>query len=115
MTAISEIEHAMTRTTDVGTEQAWQAVVDRDRRFEGRFVYAVRSTGVYCRPGCASRRPRRDNVLFFRRPTDAEARGFRPCQRCRPSSAASPAPELTAVARACRYLERHLDRNVSLS
>jgi AraC family transcriptional regulator of adaptative response/methylated-DNA-[protein]-cysteine methyltransferase len=64
---------------------AWRAVEARDARSDGRFVYAVRSTGIYCRPSCPSRRPRRDRVQFFRAPGDAEKGGFRACRRCRPN------------------------------
>jgi AraC family transcriptional regulator, regulatory protein of adaptative response / methylated-DNA-[protein]-cysteine methyltransferase len=60
----------------------WRAVLARDRRYDGSFVYAVRSTGIYCRPSCPSRRPRRDQVVFYSRPEAAEQAGFRPCRRC---------------------------------
>jgi AraC family transcriptional regulator of adaptative response/methylated-DNA-[protein]-cysteine methyltransferase len=76
---------------------AWRAVEARDARSDGRFVYAVRSTGIYCRPSCPSRRPRRDRVEFFRAPHDAEDGGFRACRRCRPNQAG---PSLTDRARA---------------
>ena len=65
-------------------DDAWNAVVTRDRTADGTFVYAVRTTGVYCRPSCASRRPKRENTLFFSRASDAGLAGFRPCRRCRP-------------------------------
>jgi AraC family transcriptional regulator of adaptative response/methylated-DNA-[protein]-cysteine methyltransferase len=64
----------------------WQAVVARDRGADGRFVYAVRTTGIYCRPSCPSKRPRRERVQFFERAGQAEAAGFRPCRRCRPDT-----------------------------
>lgn len=63
---------------------AWRAVEQRDARADGSFVYAVTSTGVYCRPSCPSRRPRRERVRFFRLPASAEAAGFRACRRCDP-------------------------------
>src|SRR5437879_8203711 len=62
----------------------WQAVLDRDGASDGKFVFAVSSTGIYCRPSCPSRRPRRENVTFFRHPQEAESAGFRACLRCRP-------------------------------
>src|SRR5881398_1684765 len=69
------------------TEDAlWRAVEARDARLDGLFVYAVRSTGIYCRPSCPSRRPRRDQVAFFPVPEAAERAGFRPCRRCRPGA-----------------------------
>ncbi len=65
-------------------EACWTAVENRDAAADGNFVYAVRTTGVYCRPGCASRLPRRKNVAFYETTAAAEAAGFRPCKRCRP-------------------------------
>lgn len=82
----------------------WRAVVDRDAQAAESFVYAVRTTGVYCRPGCASRRPRRDNVLFFDTPEEAEAAGYRPCRRCRPNGREEEG-HAALVRRACRRLE----------
>ena len=64
-------------------EARWRAVLDRDTACDGAFVYAVRSTGVFCRPSCPSRRPKRANVAFFDLPEGAAASGFRPCRRCR--------------------------------
>ena len=70
-------------TTD---EARWMAVLRRDPQADGHFLYSVRTTGVYCRPSCASRRARRENVRFHRTPSEAEAAGFRPCRRCRPAA-----------------------------
>lgn len=87
------------------TESArWDALVARDPSAGADFVYAVRSTGIYCRPGCASRRPRRDRVAFFDSPTDAEQAGFRPCLRCRPDQRAASDPWVDRIRRACVYL-----------
>lgn len=91
----------------MGTEERWAAVVAHDAGGSGGFVYAVRTTGVYCRPTCPSRRPLRHNVEFFDTPVQAEAAGYRACLRCRPrveAGRASRAP--AAVAEACRLLER---------
>lgn len=93
-------------------ETAWNAVVERDARFDGRFVYAVASTGVYCRPTCPSRRPRRSNVRFFAVPGEAERAGFRACRRCRPGETSRQAE---AVRLACGYLESHLDEAPTLN
>jgi AraC family transcriptional regulator of adaptative response/methylated-DNA-[protein]-cysteine methyltransferase len=82
----------------------WQAVIARDRRADGEFVYAVRSTGVYCRPSCASRRPRREMVTFFEDAARAELAGFRACRRCRPRDAAAQDPWVDKIRRACVYL-----------
>src|SRR4051812_18974282 len=83
----------------------WSAVGSRDRTADGSFVYAVSSTGVYCRPSCPSRRPRRDRVSFFETPAEAGAAGFRACKRCRPDSTAPVVdPWIDKVRRACVYL-----------
>lgn len=90
-------------------EQRWQAVAARDGGVDGTFVYGVTSTGIYCRPGCASRRPNRVNVRFFDLPGAAEAAGFRACRRCRPDQAAPRDPQVQAVQQACQAIDRHLD------
>jgi AraC family transcriptional regulator of adaptative response/methylated-DNA-[protein]-cysteine methyltransferase len=86
----------------------WNAVVGRDRAADGLFVYAVSSTGVYCRPSCPSRRPRPDRVAFFPSPAMAEARGYRACRRCHPETAAQGAPA-DRVQRACRAIAARPD------
>jgi AraC family transcriptional regulator of adaptative response/methylated-DNA-[protein]-cysteine methyltransferase len=82
----------------------WKAIEQRDSRADGKFVYAVRSTGIYCRPSCPSRRPTRDKVVIFPLPEAAERRGFRACKRCSPRSAELD-PRLRAVSRVCRAIE----------
>src|SRR5450432_905559 len=77
----------------------WQATLQRDRRADGAFVFAVRSTHIYCRPSCPARRPLRQNTLFFRTPVEAEHRGFRPCRRCRPQEQQLAAALVTQAAR----------------
>lgn len=84
-------------------ERRWEAVSGRDAAYDGRFVYAVRSTGVYCRPSCPARRPRRDQVRYFDAPDAAERAGFRPCRRCHPRDAGN--TEAALVEAACRALE----------
>jgi AraC family transcriptional regulator of adaptative response/methylated-DNA-[protein]-cysteine methyltransferase len=85
--------------------KAWQQVLARDPRADGQFVYAVKSTGIYCRPTCPSRRPERKNVTFFPTPALAEAAGFRACLRCEPARVApKPDPQAAAVARAADLL-----------
>ncbi|MEK6763385.1 MAG: bifunctional DNA-binding transcriptional regulator/O6-methylguanine-DNA methyltransferase Ada [Nitrospirota bacterium] len=97
----------------VNAEHAWEAVLNHDRRGDGRFVYAVSSTHVYCRPSCPSRRPSRNHVTFFDSPQLAESAGYRPCLRCRPqSSAGSEAEEW--VERARRYLDDHAGEPITL-
>jgi AraC family transcriptional regulator of adaptative response/methylated-DNA-[protein]-cysteine methyltransferase len=86
-------------------DDRWAAVMGRDRRADGIFYYSVRTTGVYCRPSCAARRARRENVRFHATRQEAEAAGFRPCQRCRPHEPALAAQQASAVAKACRLIE----------
>jgi len=86
----------------------WQAVLERQ---PGAFVYAVRSTGVYCRPTCPSRRPRREQVVFYDRPDQAERAGFRPCRRCRPAQDS----DAEMVGRVCRAIEEHPDGRPALA
>jgi AraC family transcriptional regulator of adaptative response/methylated-DNA-[protein]-cysteine methyltransferase len=83
----------------------WEAVRRRDRAADGAFFYSVRTTGVYCRPSCAARLPRRENVAFHATPADAARAGFRPCKRCRPDGTAPAEQQAAAVARACRLIE----------
>src|SRR5215218_3360561 len=103
-------------TQEMSTTRAddrWQAVMDRDRGRDGDFVFAVSTTGVYCRPSCPARRPRRENVSFFTDPVAAERAGFRACRRCRPKAVASSQQEL--VARAITWLDAHVEERVTLS
>lgn len=94
-------------------EQYWQAVLERDSQANGTFVYAVRSTGIYCKPSCPSRRPRREQVIFFAQPELAEQAGFRACRRCQPRNDEQDA-HIELVQRACRYIEQHLNETVHL-
>jgi AraC family transcriptional regulator of adaptative response/methylated-DNA-[protein]-cysteine methyltransferase len=96
-------------------EARWQVVLAREVCANERFVYAVRSTGVYCRPGCPSRRPQRQNVVFFPVADEAERAGFRPCRRCRPKEARGASPQIRMVGRACRLIEERLDQPVTLA
>ena len=83
----------------------WEAVLRRDKGADGTFFYAVRTTGVYCRPSCAARLPRRENVEFHETCKDAERAGFRPCKRCRPDGLAPAEQQAAAVAAVCRLIE----------
>lgn len=91
----------------------WAAVLARDARHDGEFVFAVSSTGVYCRPSCAARRPRRENVEFFGGPEAAEQAGYRACLRCRPR-AKSGNREADLAKEICRFIEQHLDEPLTL-
>lgn len=92
----------MGRATYLDDESRWAAVLDRDPAGDGHFVYAVASTGIYCRPSCPARRPRREGVAFFAAPEAAEQAGYRPCLRCRPTEANG---QHQAVAEAMRLLD----------
>jgi AraC family transcriptional regulator of adaptative response/methylated-DNA-[protein]-cysteine methyltransferase len=102
---------AMAMTTDrslpcfASDDQRWAAIARRDRAADGAFVFAVHTTGVYCRPSCASRRAKRDNVSFYATCAKAEQAGFRPCKRCRPNEAALAERQAAAVTAACRTIE----------
>jgi AraC family transcriptional regulator of adaptative response/methylated-DNA-[protein]-cysteine methyltransferase len=103
----------MTRTLTSNNdtdESRWLKVLARDKASDGEFVYAVRTTGVYCRPSCPSRRGKRENVQFFMVAEDAEQAGFRPCMRCKPHvdvtlDAQNSARYADMVSAACRFIE----------
>jgi AraC family transcriptional regulator, regulatory protein of adaptative response / methylated-DNA-[protein]-cysteine methyltransferase len=103
------------RAGDSATQEdpRWNAVLARDASHDGKFVFAVSSTGVYCRPSCAARRPRRENVEFFRGPEAAEQAGYRACLRCRPRTQ-SGNRESDSVREICRFIEQHLDEPLTL-
>jgi AraC family transcriptional regulator, regulatory protein of adaptative response / methylated-DNA-[protein]-cysteine methyltransferase len=98
---------------ELADDPRWVAAVARDAAHDGKFVFAVSTTGVYCRPSCPARRPRRTSVQFFSRPDEAEKAGFRACLRCRPR-AISGNPQSDFAKAVCRYLEQHLDEPVTL-
>ena len=90
-------------------EAKWAAVLARDAAADEAFVYAVRTTGIYCRPTCASRRPRRENAEFHADAAAAERAGYRPCQRCRPQKLSLTQRHAESVAKACRLIETSED------
>ncbi|MGH9562050.1 MAG: bifunctional transcriptional activator/DNA repair enzyme AdaA, partial [Terracidiphilus sp.] len=106
--AVPPLQTVSTLDADV----AWQQLIARDS--QARFFYGVATTGVFCRPGCASRRPLRSNVRFFRTTTDAEAAGFRPCQRCRPTIASSTTASSSPLDEIRRHIEKNVERQVRL-
>ena len=117
---------AVNDSRSLSDEAAWTAVLARDRRHDGRFVTGVLTTGIYCRPSCAARHPKRENVRFFAGGAEARAAGLRPCLRCRPDelsreaaalerayrliAAAEEAPSLTRLAAAVGYSPHHFHR-----
>jgi len=88
----------------VTDENYWQAVIARDSRMDGQFVFAVSSTRIYCRPSCPSRRPHRERVSFFALPEAAEQAGYRACKRCEPRRARILDPQIEMVQQVCRYV-----------
>ena len=110
----------------IDTEKAWQAFIRRDRKFDGRFVIGVLTTGIYCRPSCAARQPRRENVRFFANGCEARTAGLRACKRCRPDEVARDEaavlaaideiknseglPQLAELAQAVGYSPTHFQR-----
>jgi AraC family transcriptional regulator of adaptative response/methylated-DNA-[protein]-cysteine methyltransferase len=92
-------------------DRAWKMVVERTSTAEAMFVYAVRTTGIYCRPSCPSRKPLRTSVEFYPTSELAERAGYRACKRCTP---AQEHPRLRTLTAACNYLDRHDDRTVKL-
>ena len=101
-------------TLALGEDSLWRAVLARDGS-HGSFVYGVRSTGIYCRPTCPSRRPRREQVVFFASPRAAEQAHFRACRRCRPREGAGFDPQAEVVKRICGYIEANLDEPLTLA
>ena len=93
----------------------WRSVLARDAGADGAFVFAVRSTGIYCRPSCPARRPRRDHVLYFGGPAEAERAGFRACRRCHPREDSMHDQQATLVRQACEMIESSPDAPLSLA
>jgi len=110
-TMTKDLQH----TLPLSEDNLWRAVLTRDARLSGAFVYGVRSTGIYCRSTCPSRRPRRTQVIFFASPLAAEQAHFRPCRRCRPRESAGPDPQVEFVQRICDYIEANPDEPLTLA
>ena len=103
----------MEQATRLTPDAMWDAFDRRDRRYDGRFVTAVRTTGIFCRPSCTCKRPLRQNVRFYASPAEAARAGFRPCKRCRPELRGGPAEADLRMARAAiAYMRAHLDEAI---
>lgn len=102
MTSTIDSEDTVRFATD---DDRWAAVQSREPAADGAFYYSVRTTGVYCRPGCASRPARRENVRFHATREEAEQAGYRPCKRCRPEQPALAQQRAEAIAKVCRLIE----------
>src|SRR6266566_1514490 len=94
--------------------ELWNAVLARDASQDGSFVFAVRSTGIYCRPSCPARRPRREQVSFFQVPEAAEQAGFRACRRCHPRRARNEDPQIELVRQICHAIDEHDEEPTTL-
>jgi AraC family transcriptional regulator of adaptative response/methylated-DNA-[protein]-cysteine methyltransferase len=94
-------------------DDEWRAISERERRFDGRFVWVALTTSIYCRPSCAARRPRRQTVLVLPTAADAERRGYLSCARCHPDTAAAPASE-RGIAMALAHIHAHANRSIRL-
>jgi AraC family transcriptional regulator of adaptative response/methylated-DNA-[protein]-cysteine methyltransferase len=106
MASIATTTHQQPSLPSFASSDArWDAVRRRDRGADGAFYYSVLTTGVYCRPSCAARLPRRANVAFHATCQEAEAAGFRPCKRCRPNEEPLAERHASVVAQACRQIE----------
>jgi len=111
---IQQAEAMKSSTTKLHEDRRWQAVVDRNQTLDGAFVFGVSSTGIFCRPSCPAKRPRRENVRFFEHAQAAEQAGYRACLRCRPK-AIDGNPQNSLVRAVCRYIERHIEDRLTLS
>ena len=98
-------------TTD---EWQWQIVQTRNPEFDNIFFFGVRSTGIYCKPSCAARRPKRENAQFFASCAEAENAGFRACLRCRPASESAPNANAELIVAACSLIENNLEGEIPL-
>ncbi|HVF48936.1 MAG TPA: bifunctional DNA-binding transcriptional regulator/O6-methylguanine-DNA methyltransferase Ada [Pyrinomonadaceae bacterium] len=107
----------MTRIISTETqsnEWRWHIVETKNAEFDGAFFFGVSSTGIYCKPSCASRRPKRENTRFFASCSEAESEGFRACLRCRPQAENTRSTNAEIVMQACRIIENKFDDDISL-
>lgn len=109
--AAAKAKRTMPNLSFCTNDSVWTAVVTRDRRSDGKFVYGAVSTGIYCRPSCPARTPRRRNTLIFSNANEAERHGYAACRRCYPKSLA---PAEQGIAATLEYIEDHLDRSITL-
>jgi AraC family transcriptional regulator of adaptative response/methylated-DNA-[protein]-cysteine methyltransferase len=112
--ALSKQRNSINVNKGINEEVFWEAVVSRDSGFDGRLFFGVRSTGIYCRPSCPARRPKREQVVFFRLPETAERAGFRSCKRCRPRNTVTADPQVELVRRACVFIQNHIEKPPTL-
>jgi AraC family transcriptional regulator, regulatory protein of adaptative response / methylated-DNA-[protein]-cysteine methyltransferase len=110
----ADLQHSQENQQDPAADtEKWRAVVERDETKDGFFVFAVRSTGIYCKPSCPARHPRLEQVVFFSKSDEAEDSGFRACKRCN-SRDATPSARTKLIERTCKYIEANLDEKLTL-
>lgn len=112
---MSAVLHKQMTMLSNSEDEFWHAVLAKDARADGKFVFAVSSTGIYCRPSCPSRRPHRRNVSFYALPELAENAGFRACRRCHPRDLNAHDPQVEMVRNVCRRLEENTGLPETLS
>src|SRR5437879_11348010 len=108
------LQLSMNMPSVINNPELWNAVLARDASRDGSFVFAVRSTGIYCRPSCPARRPRREQVSFFQVPEAAEQAGFRACRRCHPRRARANDPQVELVRQICHAIDEHDEEPLTL-
>src|SRR6266404_4148390 len=108
------LQLSMNMPSLMNNPELWNAVLSRDASRDGSFVFAVRSTGIYCRPSCPARRPRREQVQFFQLPEAAEQAGFRACHRCHPRRVREHDPEIELVRRVCATIDENDEQPLTL-
>jgi AraC family transcriptional regulator of adaptative response/methylated-DNA-[protein]-cysteine methyltransferase len=112
MNAVMQLQMSLTLDSD---DAKWDAVLARDGRCDGQFVFAVSSTGIYCRPSCPARRPKRENVSFFQLPEAAEHANFRACRRCNPNSDSAEDSQMKMTREVCRIIKTNEGEPVTLA
>jgi AraC family transcriptional regulator of adaptative response/methylated-DNA-[protein]-cysteine methyltransferase len=115
MSALMKEQISLLPVNDGHEETKWQAVIAKDTRADGDFVFAVSTTGIYCRPSCPSRRARRENVSFYPLPEVAEQAGFRACKRCRPRDARATDPQIEMARHVCRLIDDNEGEPITLA
>jgi AraC family transcriptional regulator of adaptative response/methylated-DNA-[protein]-cysteine methyltransferase len=115
MSALMKEQISLLPNNDGDEEAKWQAVLGKDARADGDFVFAVSSTGIYCRPSCPSRRPLRKHVSFYPLPEVAEQAGYRACRRCHPRTVAANDPQVEMSRQVCRLIDNNQGEPLTLA
>ncbi|MFY8000385.1 MAG: bifunctional transcriptional activator/DNA repair enzyme AdaA [Candidatus Kapaibacteriota bacterium] len=105
------VKETITINHETSNDTLWKAILAKDRRYDGVFWFAVKTTGIYCRPSCASRTPLEKNVEYFISPEEAHKHGFRACKRCNPDQISFPDTNLELVQKVCAFIARQITEN----